>query len=201
MNKTVIMGIAGVVVLVVVGGVGYKYMQLQAEAKKWAGPHKEIVEEKVTKDGQVTTTRFVSMVNAPLATVEQYLSTPERGQENVENITLSKLVKTEGNSKLLEMNVRALNLPLQFYTMQFTFYPEQHRITFKTIESQAQDLEGEYILEASPDGVSTRVTYNSKSTDKIALPFPQSVVDSANREIFVNTIRGLKKAGQPKAAG
>ena len=201
MNKNAILGIVGVVVLAVVGGIGYKYMQLQAEAKKWAGPHKEIVEESVTKEGQVTITRFVSLVDAPLPTVEQYLSTPEKGQENVENITLSKLLKSEGNGKLIEMNVRALNLPLQFYTMQFMFYPDQHRITFKTVESQAQDLDGEYQLEPSPDGKATRVIYTSKSKDKIAVPFPQSVVDGANKEIFVNTIRGLKKAQQPKAAG
>jgi hypothetical protein len=202
MNKKVIVAIVGVVVLAVVGGVGYQYMRIQAEAKKWAGPHKEIVEEEVARDGAVTTTRFVSLIDLPLATVEQYLSTPERGQENVENITLSKLLKTEGNTKLIEMNVRALNLPLQFYTMQFTFFPDQHRIAFKTIESQAQDLEGEYLLEASPDGKSTRLTFRSKNKDKIALPFPQSVVDSANKEIFVNTIRGLKKAAQQqKAAG
>ncbi|MBI1816967.1 MAG: hypothetical protein HYR72_18465 [Deltaproteobacteria bacterium] len=201
MNKNVIIGLVAVVVVGVGGFFGYQYMQLQAQAKKWAGPHKEIVEEKVTKDGAVTTLHFVSLVDVPLAAVENVLWTPERGQEMIENITLSKLLKSEGNTKLLEMNVRALNLPLQFYTMQFTHDPEHHRISFKTVESQAQDLEGEYVLEPSPDGKSTRVDYTSKSKDKIALPFPQSVVDSANREIFVNTMRGVKKGAQQNAAG
>ncbi len=194
MNAKVIGAIGGAVVLVVMGFLGYRYMQLQAEAKKWAGPHKEILAEKATNDGAVTTTHFVSIIDAPLAAVEKELSEPERSQETVENITLSKLLKAEGNKKLVEMNLRALNLPLQFYTMEFTMYPDQHRITFKTVESQAQDIEGEYKLEASPDGKRTRIEYTSKSRDKIALPFPQSVVDSANRETFVNTIRGVKKA-------
>ncbi|HVN85786.1 MAG TPA: hypothetical protein VMW17_13170 [Candidatus Binatia bacterium] len=202
MSGKTIGAIVGVVVLAVIGFVGYKYMQLQAEAKKWAGPHKEIVEESVSKDGAVTSTHFVSLIDAPMAAVQNALWTPERSQETIENITLSKLLKSEGNTKLIEMNVRALNLPLQFYTMQFTLDADQHRISFKTVESQAQDLEGVYQLEASPDGKSTRIDYNSKSRDKIALPFPQSVVDSANREIFVNTMRGVKKiAQQPNPAG
>jgi hypothetical protein len=201
MNKNVVIGLVAVVVVGVGGFFGYQYMQLQAEAKKWAGPHKEIVEEKSSKDGAVTTFHYVSLIDAPLAAVQAVLWAPERGQEMIENITLSKLLKSEGNSKLIEMNVRALNLPLQFYTMQFTLDPDKHRITFKTVESQAQDLEGEYLLETSPDGKSTRVVYTSKSRDKIALPFPQSVVDSANREIFVNTMRGVKKGVQQNAAG
>ena len=200
MNAKTIGAIVGVVVLAVVGFVGYKYMELQAEAKKWAGPHKEIVEESVSKDGAVTTSHFVSLIDAPLAAVQNVLWTPERGQEMIENITLSKLLKSDGNTKLIEMNVRALNLPLQFYTMQFTLDADKHRINFKTVESQAQDIEGEYRLEASPDGKSTRIDYTSKTRDKIALPFPQSVVDSANREIFVNTMRGVKKGVQQPAA-
>lgn len=200
MNAKTIGAVVGVLVLAVVGFGGYKYMQLQAEAKKWAGPHKEIVEESVSKDGAVTTSHFVSLINAPRAAVEKVLSEPERGQEMIENITLSKLLKTEGNTKLVEMNVRALNLPLQFYTMQFTYEPDKHRIAFKTVESQAQDIDGEYILEESPDGKTTRVIYTSKSRDKIALPFPQSVVDSANREVFVNTMRGVIK-GTKSTAG
>ena len=75
-------------------------------------------------------------------------------------------------------------------------FPATHRISFKTTESQLQDLEGYYQLEASPDGAKTRVTYESKGRDKVALPFPQSVVDSANRELFVNTMRGAKKSAQ-----
>ncbi|MBI4518791.1 MAG: hypothetical protein HY699_23600 [Deltaproteobacteria bacterium] len=194
MNNKVILGAVGVVVVLAVGFAGYRYMQIQAAAKKWAGPHKEIVEEKITKEGQVTTTRFVSIVDAPLAAVEKALGEPERSQESIENITLSKLLKSEGNKKVVEMNLRALNLPLQYYTMEFTMYPDQHRITFKTVESQAQDIEGEYKLEGSPDGTRTRIEYSSKSRDKIAVPLPQSVIDGANRETFVNTIRGLKKS-------
>ena len=200
MNKKTILGIVGAVVVVVVVVVAYQYMRLQAEAKKWAGPQKEIIEEQVNKEGKVTTSHYVSMLDVPLAEVQKALWDPEHSQETVENITLSKLIKAEGNTKVVEINLRALSLPLQYYTMEFTLHPEEHRITFKTVQSQAQDLEGEYVLQASPDGKRTMVTYNAKTTDKIALPFPDSVAESANREVFINTMRGVEKAAKADAA-
>ena len=192
MNKNVIVGIA-VVALVVVGYVGYKAMSLRSEAAKWSGPMKEIVDEKITHDGQVTHARFVSIIEAPIGAVQQAVWDVENSQQMVENIKLSKLLESKGDTKLIEMNLQALNLPLQNLTMEFTLHADEHRITFKTIKSQTQDIEGEYKLEASPDGLKTQLTYSTTARDKIVVPFPQSVLDSANRETYVNTIRGLQK--------
>ena len=38
------------------------------------------------------------------------------------------------------------------------------------------------------------MTYDVNSTDKIAVPFPAAVIESANREVFVNTVRGVEKS-------
>jgi hypothetical protein len=190
MNKKLIIG--GIVV-VVVAIVAYKVLSLRAQAAKWAGPMKEITEENVTHDNNVTTTRFVSLIGAPVDKVQQAIWDVENSQNMVENIKLSKLLEAKDNTKLMEINLQALNLPLQSFTMMWTLYADQHRITFKTVKSQAQDIDGEYKLEASPDGAKTRLVYTSTSRDKIAVPFPQSVLDSANRETYVNTVRGIEK--------
>ncbi len=196
MNSKTIIGIVAAVVVVIVGFLGYQYLRVRAEAAKWSGPIKEIVEESSKKDGDVTVTHFVSVIDAQLAKVQNALWSVERSQDMVENIRMSKLVKEDTNSKTVEMHLQALNLPLQYFTMQWTLDPAAHRILFKTTESQLQDIEGYYQLESSPDGSKTRITYESKGRDKVALPFPQSVVDSANRELFVNTMRGAKKFAQ-----
>jgi len=193
MNKNIIAGIAAVAVLVV-AFVGYKALRLRSEVAKWSGPMQEIAEEKIEHDGGVTHTRFASVIDAPVATVQKLVWDVENSQQMVENIKLSKLLDSKGNTKLVEMNLLALNLPLQAYTMEFTLHPEEHRITFKTVKSQAQDIEGEYDFEASPDGKKTRLTWISTSKDKIAVPFPQSVLEGAERETYVNTIRGIQKA-------
>lgn len=192
MNKKVIGGLA--VVAVVIAFAGYKVMSLRAATAKWAGPMKEIVEENVTHDNNVTKTRFVSLVGGPVDKVQKAIWDVENGQNMVENIKLSKLIESKDNTKLMEINLQALNLPLQSFTMLWTLYADEHRITFKTVKSQAQDIDGEYQLEASPDGTKTQLIYTSTSKDKIAVPFPQSVLESANRETYVNTVRGLEKA-------
>ena len=193
MNKKAVFGGIGVVVVVVLAYAGYQVVRLRGEAAKWSGPMKEIVEEQVTHDNNVTRARFVSRIDAPLDKVQQAVWDVEHSDQMVANIKLSKLLESKGDTKLLEMNLQALNLPLQNYTMEFTLHPEEHRVTFKTIKSQAQDIDGEYKLEASPDGTKTQLTYTSTARDKIAVPFPQSVLDSANRETYVNTIRGIEK--------
>src|SRR5512136_1410202 len=193
MNKKAVFGAIGVVVIAVLGFVGYKVVSLRAQAAKWAGPMKEIVEETVSHDNNVTRARYVSLIDAPLAKVQDAVWNVENSQQTVENIKLSKLLEQKGNTKLVEINLQALNLPLQNYTMEFTLHPDEQRVTFKTVKSQAQDIEGEYKFEASPDGARTRLIYTSTSKDKIAVPFPQSVLDSANRETYVNTVRGIQK--------
>jgi hypothetical protein len=193
MNKKVLAGI-GVVAVIVIAFVGYKVMSLRAAAAKWAGPMKEIAEETVTHDNNVTKIRFVSLIGGPVDKVQKVIWDVEGSQNMVENIKLSKLLESKDNTKLMEINLQALNLPLQSFTMLWTLYADQHRITFKTVKSQAQDIDGEYQLEPSPDGTKTQLTYTSTSKDKIAVPFPQSVLDSANRETYVNTVRGLEKA-------
>jgi hypothetical protein len=193
MNKKTVVGAVVVVVLVVAALAIYKVVSIRREAAKWAGPMKEIVDETVTHDNNVTHTRFVSLVNGPVAAVQKAIWDVENSQNTVENIKMSKLLESKDNTKLVEINLESLNLPLQNFTMLWTLYPDEHRITFKTVKSQAQDIEGQYQLEASPDGARTRIIYTSASKDKIAVPFPQSVLDSANRETYVNTVRGIEK--------
>lgn len=189
MNKKVIVG---VVVGIVVVAVGLYVWQLQREAAKWKQA-KEIVEENFSKEDGVTKTHLVSMVNAPLDKVQNALWDVEHSAQMVENVHKSDLVKQQGDTKTVDINLQALNLPLQHYVMEFTLHPAEHRISFKTVQSQTQDLEGSYQLEASPDGARTRIVYESKARDKVSVPFPESVLNSANRETFVNTIRGVEK--------
>lgn len=193
MNKKVLGGI-GVVAVVVLGVLGYKAMGLRSEAAKWSGPIKEIVEEEVKHEGTVTHTRFVSLIDAPVDAVQVAIWEVEKSPGMVENIKMAKVLESKGNTKLVEINLQALTLPLQNFTMEWTLHPEEHRITFKTVKSQAQDIEAEYKLEPSPDGVRTRLVYTTTSKDKINVPFPQSVLDSANRETYVNTVRGIEKS-------
>ena len=193
MNKKAVFGGIGVVAVLVIGLLVYKALGLRSEAAKWSGPIKEIVEEDVKHDGTVTHARYVSLIDAPVDAVQKIIWDVQSSPSMVENIKMAKVLEDKGNTKVVEINLQALTLPLQNFTMEWTLHPEDHRITFKTIKSQAQDIEAEYKLESSPDGTRTRLVYTTTSKDKIAVPFPQSVLDSANRETYVNTVRGIEK--------
>jgi hypothetical protein len=193
MSSKTILGVVVALVVVVGGYFAYRYVQLGAEAAKWEGPIKEIVEESIKKEGEVSTIYFVSVVEAPLDKVQKAMWGVEHGEQSVENIRLSKLLKEEGNRKEVQIQVQLLSLPLQEFTMEFILHPDQHRMDFKTLQSTSQDLEGRYQLEGSPDGKLTRITYDAKAKARVPLPLPQAVQDSAQREFFVNTIRGIKK--------
>ena len=193
LGRLLLVGIVAAVAIV--GGfIGYKVLSLRSEAAKWSGPMKEIAEESITHEGSVTTARFVSIIDAPIDKVQKAMWDVEDLQNMVSsNFKLSKLMEAKGDTKLLDIQIQALTLPTFAYTMEFTLHPAEHRVTFKTIKSQAQDIEGNYQLDPSPDGTKTRLIYSTTSKDKVAVPFPQSVLDGAGREVFVNTVRGLQK--------
>jgi hypothetical protein len=193
MVKKVIIGVVGVVIL----AVGWYVFELQREAAKWQQVQE--IDDSASffeKDGPNTKMRFVSVIDAPLDKVQAALWQVERSAEIVENIKRSKLIKEEGNTKVVEMYVEPLNLPLQYYTMQFTFFPDKHLVKFKTVDSNTQDISGSYQLEASPDGKRTKLTYNATGKDKVAVPVPESVIESASRQTFVNTVRGITKVAK-----
>ncbi len=168
MNKKVIVG---VVVGIVVVAVGLYVWQLQREAAKWKQA-KEIVEENFSKEDGVTKTHLVSMVNAPLDKVQNALWDVEHSAQMVENVHKSDLVKQQGDTKTVDINLQALNLPLQHYVMEFTLHPAEHRISFKTVQSQTQDLEGSYQLEASPDGARTPCRWASARRTALGALWP-----------------------------
>jgi Polyketide cyclase / dehydrase and lipid transport len=193
MAKKLIIGVVGVVVL----AVGWYAFQLQRETAKWQQA-KEIDNDAsfYEKDGGNSKMRFVSVIDAPLDKVQAALWQVERSAEIVENISRSKLIKQDGNVKVLEMHVQPLNLPLQYYTMEFTFFPDKHRVEFKTVDSNTQDISGSYQLEASPDGTRTKLTYDAAGKDKVAIPVPESVIESASKQTYVNTVRGITKVAK-----
>lgn len=190
---TRILAVIGVVIAVVVG---FFYVQWQRKASELAGA-KEIEEASFNKEGRVATIRYVGVIDGPIDKVQDAVWAVERSSSFIENIKKSELIKQEGNTKTMLMQLKAGNLPLQQYTMEFTYHPEKHEIVFKTLQAQAADLEGSYSLE--PAGNRTRITYEAKSTDKIAVPFPDGVIETANREVFVNTVRGIGKSVNPAA--
>ncbi|MBI3301617.1 MAG: SRPBCC family protein [Deltaproteobacteria bacterium] len=184
----------GLLAVVIVGAavLGLRYYQVRTAALRWEGPVPEILSEKLDKQADTMEIEFTSRIDAPPAAVLRAFTEPERSADFSNIVRYSKLLQSEGNRKVVEFEMVILGQPQRF-TLEFTFLPEERRVTVKTVESQFSDLNGEYRLTPSPDGTKTLLTYSGTSRDKVKLPVPLAFQKSALRETFVSTLQALKK--------
>ncbi|MGE0679545.1 MAG: SRPBCC family protein [Candidatus Binatia bacterium] len=184
----------GVIVLLGVGiaFLGWRYYQLYSAAALWEGPAPEILSEKLDKDAGTMSIEFTSRIDAPIDTVLRAFAEPERSAEFSRIVRFSKLMQSERNKKTVEFEMVILGQP-QHFSLEFTFFPEERRVTLRTVENPLSDLSGEYRFVPSPDGTKTLLTYTGTSTDKAKMPIPLAMQKSALRETFVATIQALKK--------
>lgn len=180
--------------------VGWRYQQLRTAAALWEGSVPEILSEKLEKDTDTMSVEFTSRIDAPLDAVLRSFAEPERSVEFSPIVRYSKLVRSEGNQKIVEFEMVILGQP-QHFTLEFTFLPTDGRVTIKTVENAMTDLNGEYRFSSSPDGTKTMLTYTGTAKDKVKMPIPLGLQKSALRETFVATVQALKKglATQPPA--
>jgi len=184
----------GVLAVVVLGLIvfGVQYYRVRSAALQWEKPVADILSEKLEKDAGTMSVEFTSRLDAPIEAVFRAFTEPERTREFSDTVRYSKLLRSEGNQKVVEFEMIVLGQP-QRVTIEFTFVPDEQRVRIKTIESQFSDLNGEYRLSPSPDGTKTLLTYTGAAKDKVKVPVPLAFQKSALRETFVSTIRALKK--------
>ena len=178
---------------------GVQYYRVRSAALQWEKPVADILSEKLEKDAGTMTIEFTSRIDAPVEAVLRAFTEPERTQEFSDTVRYSKLLRSEGNQKVVEFEMVVLGQP-QRLAIEFTFVPDEQRVALKTVESQFSDLSGEYRLSPSPDGTKTLLTYTGTAKDKVKVPVPLAFQKSALRETFVSTIRALKKglAARPR---
>lgn len=168
------------------------YFRAQRAATKWEGPVEEIVYEKLDKDGKTFDVELHSRIDAPIDQVWAAMKSPEKLSEYSDQYKKSDLLNADGNKKVLELHVLALD-NLQQFKVELTFDDATKTTTIKTLESTLADIEGTYELTPSPDGQKTLYVYKAKQTDKVALPVSVDVQRSALKESFVNQVRAIKK--------
>jgi len=185
-----ILAAVAVVVVLVVGYIGFKYWQMQQMAAKYANA-KEVAAESIEKDGSKWTLHMESVIAKPLDKVWRALKQPERSHEFIESFKKSDLKKEEGNAKTVEFQVQVLNLPLQTFVAQLTYNDSAHQVGLKTLAGP-QDQTATYTLTAL-DPNKTLLVLDGTAVDKVSVPLPLSVQKGAMRELFVNQVRAIQK--------
>ncbi len=185
--------IIAVVVIAIAAGawVFFKARGVQQAAVKWEGQVPEITSAEISKENDVVTVKLLSRIDAPVADVFEAFQNPERSQGLVEEIKVAKVLSGDDTKKTVEFHITTLG-QLQVLTVDLTYLKDQNTVGIKTVEGVI-DIDGKYALSPSPDGKKTLVTYTATQRNKLPLPIPESVEQSAIKEQFANLMRAIKK--------
>ena len=151
--------------------------------------------EVLEKKEDTFTIRLSKTIDEPIDKVWQSFQQPEELEKYSEQYQQTKLVKSEGNVKVVDYRVSALG-QVNAFTMQLTMDPSKKHVDLKTLESSLVDITGSYDIAPTPDGKGTVVTYNAIQKDKANIPVPVSVQKTAIKDSFDNLIAAVKKGIQ-----
>lgn len=198
MNKT-LLAVSGAAIAIVVVFVGHRAVRSKAAANTWSIPAREIAEEEIKQDGDVMRSRFVTFFEKPLWRVEALVWDLENLQHTVPEFKVSRLLRADVDKvKRMEIGMQGHDLPLLMYEMEFVIDRDAHRVTFKTLRSDLQDIDGEYELDPSPDGSKTRLVYTTVARAKVPLPISPALAETMARETFIHMVQAIKKSFGPE---
>ncbi|HLY38480.1 MAG TPA: hypothetical protein VKU61_10625 [Candidatus Binatia bacterium] len=189
-----ILAIVAVLVLAVLGYVFVQYGKIQQAA---ACPAKEIATSNMSKSGDTWHIAFTSKFDAPIDKVFDAFQHPERAVEFApENVMKSEVIKDEGNTKTIDVVGKLDILPpgfkVQNLRTQYTVYPDQHRITSKSIDFKLADIDSEYKFEPTPDG-KTLLKFNQTSKQKQQM-LVEALQKGALCETYATQVRAVNRA-------
>jgi Polyketide cyclase / dehydrase and lipid transport len=190
-----ILAVIGVVVLAIVI---YIVMQYRAIEQASTNPVKQIVTEKMVKTGDTWDVTFTSKFDAPLDKVFDAFQHPERaGEFAPENVMKAEILEDKGNTKKVEVIGKLDILPpgfkVQDLVTEYTVYPDEHRITSKTIDFKLADISSEYKFAPSSDGKGTVLTFTQKSKQK-QQALVEALQKGALRETYITQVRAVERA-------
>jgi uncharacterized protein YndB with AHSA1/START domain len=199
-----IIGTVVVILLLVLGYVGWQYYRIQQAV---SGPAAEMLPgtEKMIKSGDTWDVSFMSKFDAPVDKVYEAFTHPERFHEFApDNILEATVTKEEGNVKVVEIRGRLDILPpgfkIQQVVTEYTFFPAEHRISSRTVGLKIADINSNFLFEPTPDG-KTLLRFTQTSKDKS--PLPDAVQKGALREQYIVAVRAVNRAlglvaGEPR---
>ena len=190
--------ILAVVGLVVLAVVIYVVLQWRAIQQAATGPAKEIVSESIAKSGDTWHVKFTTKFDAPLDRVFEAFQHPERASQYApDNVLKSEIVNENGNTKVVDVVGRLDILPpgfkVQNLRTEYTVYPDEHRITSRSIDFKLADISSEYRFQPSPDGKGTILDFTQTSKDKAPM-LVESLQKGALRETYLTQVRAVNRA-------
>ena len=157
------------------------------------GPVAEISTERIEKQGDTWHVDFVTNFDAPVDKVYEAFTHPEKGHDMLpESVLKAEVVSENGNTKVVDIVGRLEILPPGFKVQnlrnEYTFYPDQKRITSRSIDFKLADINSEWKFAPSADGKGTKLTFTQTSKDKAPM-LVESLQKGALRETYVTQVK------------
>src|SRR5207247_1929819 len=138
------------------------------KAIDWNAPENFLLRERSSKVDDKVKLEYVSLVDASAKSVYDALADVEHFPDFIPGVDNVQLLSVNGNTRTVQIAQRVIGRQSNA-KVEWTFYPEQLRIEFKTVVSNLSNNDGSYEITASPDGRRGRVGHRDEPVGSLAL--------------------------------
>jgi len=183
MSKTYrIVSTVVILAIIVVGGY---YLYQQHRARK-AG----MLSENIAHQGDTWMADFTARIGAPEPQVFDTIKDVERAKSD--QVKSVQVISESGNTKTVQMQIAGPGGQDIITKLAFEYFPDQHRITYHTVDAGMFATNAQYDLE--DEGASTLLKFHESTKVGQSLPVPDGVIKQVIRGVFLAQLEGLKKA-------
>jgi len=163
-------------------------------AVDWNAPENLLWREKSTKVENGVELQYWSLVDASAQAVYDAIADVEHYPDFVRGVDSVQLLESGPNTKTVQITQRVIGRQNNAKVV-WSFFPDKHRIEFKTLVSNVNYNDGTYDIEPSPDGKRCLVhsVFLVREGTGQAQAVPIGVLASGTRESFLAAAEGVKK--------
>jgi ribosome-associated toxin RatA of RatAB toxin-antitoxin module len=159
----------------------------------WSAKENFFAAEKSQETDDGSRLEFHSLVDAPAEAVYRALADVEHYASFIDGVSESALVSADQNTKVIQITETVIGRQSRA-RVKWTLHPDQRKIEFETLQSDANYNDGAYQVFASPDDTRCYVvsTFHVK-TKGAPQNVPIGVLKSATRESFERAAHSVKR--------
>ena len=164
----------------------------KAPSIDWSAKENFFASEKSEKTNDGARLEFHSLVDVTAAEMYRALADAEHYASFIDGVTESSLVSGGQNTKVTQITQTVIGRQAHAQ-VRWTLHPDDMRIEFETVQSDANYNDGSYKIIASPDGIRCYIISIFDVKEKGAPPnVPIGVLQSATREGFAKAAHSIK---------
>jgi len=167
----------------------FKTWDMHRRLAAWTA--RQVREPAVELDGDITRSRFVEIIDAPVGRVEALVWDVENLQHTVPVFKTSTLIDRDELRKRMKIILQPEAQAPSEWHVEFHLDRDTHRVTFANDDQETPRFAGEYDMRASPDGSRTRLEYSTVIRGQGSLP--DRVRMAAEHERFGQIIESLRR--------